>query len=117
MLKFTKSFESHVLLLDNSLVESKSIEIHQLTYDNNELRITPVQQTSQSNPSIFVEPVNNLAQLNPTQHLENPIVYTGPPVDAISNNKDEHGFEWIVHAGNNYYRKSGTSGQWVKYEN
>ena len=39
MLKFTKSFESHVRLLDDSLVKSKGIEIHNLTYENNELRI------------------------------------------------------------------------------
>lgn len=42
ILKFAKSFESHVLLLDNSLVKSKGIEIHQLSYEENELRITPV---------------------------------------------------------------------------
>ena len=42
MLKFAKSFESHVMLLDDSLVESKEIEVHQLTYENNELRISPI---------------------------------------------------------------------------
>ena len=42
MLKFAKSFESHVTLLDNSLVQSKGIEAHQLTYENNELRISPI---------------------------------------------------------------------------
>ena len=46
MLKFTKSFESHVLELDNSLVKSKGIEIHNLTYLNNELRIIPAQNAS-----------------------------------------------------------------------
>lgn len=60
MLKFTKSFESHVHLLDNSLVESKGIEVHQLTYNNNELRITPVHQTDQSNSSHSEEPINKL---------------------------------------------------------
>ena len=34
--KFVKSFESHVFLLDNSLVDSKGIEVHQLNYANNE---------------------------------------------------------------------------------
>lgn len=46
MLKFAKSFESHVLELDNSLVKSKGIEIHNLTYLNNELRIIPAQNAS-----------------------------------------------------------------------
>lgn len=117
MLKFTKSFESHVLLLDNSLVESKGIEVHQLTYDKNELRITPVHQSDQSNSPYSEEPINNQAQPISIEHVEEPRNDNGPPVDAISNNKDEHGFEWIVHDGENYYRKSGTSDQWIKYEN
>ena len=117
MLKFTKSFESHVLLLDNSLVESKGIEVHQLTYDNNELRITPVHQSDQSNSPYSEEPINNQAQPISIEHVEAPLIDHGPPLDAISNNRDEHGFEWIVHEGNNYYRKSGTTGQWMKYEN
>ena len=118
MLKFTKSFESHVLLLDNSLVESKGIEVHQLTYENNELRIVPVHQTGQQNLFHSEEPINNEVQSISLEHVEAPLMrfmYFG--LDAISNNRDEHGFEWIVHGGNNYYRKSGTTGQWMKYEN
>jgi TM2 domain-containing membrane protein YozV len=117
MLKFTKSFESHVLLLDNSLVESRGIEVHQLTYENNELRIAPVHQTGQQNLFNSEEPINNEVQSNSLEHVETTLIDHGPPLDAISNNRDEHGFEWIVHEGNNYYRKSGTTGQWMKYEN
>jgi len=117
MLKFTKSFESHVLLLDNSLVESKGIEVHQLTYDNNELRITPVHQSDQSNSPHSEEPINNQAQPISLEHVEKPMIDVGPPIDAISNNRDEHGFEWIVHNGDNYYRKSDTTDQWMKYQN
>ena len=117
MLKFTKSFESHVLLLDNSLVESKGIEVHQLTYDNNELRITPVHQTDQSNLPHYEEPINNQAQPISLEHMEKPMIDVGPPINAVSNNKDEHGFEWIVHNGDNYYRKSDTTDQWMKYQN
>jgi TM2 domain-containing membrane protein YozV len=117
MLKFTKSFESHVLLLDNSLVESKGIEVHQLTYDNNELRITPVHQSDQSNSPYSEEPINNQAQPISIEHVEKPMIDVGPPIDAISNNRDEHGFEWVVHNGDNYYRKSNTTDQWMKYQN
>ncbi|MBL6747777.1 MAG: hypothetical protein ISP85_02185 [Candidatus Poseidonia sp.] len=117
MLKFTKSFESHVLLLDNSLVESKGIEVHQLTYDNNELRITPVHQSDQPNSPHSKEPINNQAQPISLEHVEKPMIDVGPPIDAISNNRDEHGFEWIVHNGDNYYRKSDTTDQWMKYQN
>lgn len=116
MLKFTKSFESHVLILDNSLVESKGIEVHQLTYENNELRIAPVHQTGQQNLFYSEEPIDNEVQSISIEHVEAPLIDNGPPLDAISNNRDEHGFEWIVHEGNNYYRKSGTTGQWMKYE-
>jgi len=117
MLKFTKSFESHVLLLDNSLVESKGIEVHQLTYDNNELRITPVHQSDQSNSPYSEEPINNQVQPISIEHVEKPMIDVGPPIDAISNNRDEHGFEWVVHNGDNYYRKSNTTDQWMKYQN
>ena len=117
MLKFTRSFESHVLLLDNSLVESKGIEVHQLTYDNNELRITPVHQSDQSNPPYSEEPINNQVQPISIEHVEKPMIDVGPPIDAISNNRDEHGFEWVVHNGDNYYRKSNTTDQWMKYQN
>ena len=117
MLKFTKSFESHVLLLDNSLVESKGIEVHQLTYDNNELRITPAHQNDQSNSPHSEQPINNQAQPISLEHVEKPMIDVGPPIDAISSNRDEHGFEWIVHNGDNYYRKSDTTDQWMKYQN
>jgi hypothetical protein len=49
--------------------------------------------------------------------MEKPIIDVGPPINAVSNNKDEHGFEWIVHNGDNYYRKSDTTDQWMKYQN
>ena len=117
MLKFTKSFDSHVLLLDNSLVKSKGIEVHQLTYDNNELRITPVHQTDQSNPPHSEESIKNQAQPISLQHVGEPMIDVGPPIDAVSNNKDEHGFEWIVHNGDNYYRKVDTTDQWMKFQN
>jgi TM2 domain-containing membrane protein YozV len=117
MLKFTKSFDSHVLLLDNSLVKSKGIEVHQLTYDNNELRITPVHQTDQSNPPHSEESIKNQAQPVSLQHVEEPMIDVGPPIDAVSNNKDEHGFEWIVHNEDNYYRKIDTTEQWMKFQN
>ena len=117
MLKFTKSFESHVLLLDNSLVKSKGIEVHQLTYDNNELRITPLHQTVQSNPPHSEEPINKQAQPTPLEYVEQPMTDVGPPIDAVSSNRDEHGFEWIVHNGDNYYRKSDTTDQWMKFQN
>ena len=42
---------------------------------------------------------------------------TGPSINAVSENRDKHGFEWIVHNGNNYYRHAGTNDQWVKYQN
>ena len=42
---------------------------------------------------------------------------SGPSINAVSENRDQHGFEWIVHNGDNYYRHAGTTDQWVKYQN
>jgi len=115
--KFAKSFESHVYNLDNSLVDSKGIEVHQLNYANNELTITPVQQTNTMvQPS--VPESDNVETIQPSVESTNPQqIDTGPSINAVSENRDQHGFEWIVHNGNNYYRQAGTNDQWVKYQN
>ena len=115
--KFVKSFESHVFLLDNSLVESKGIEVHQLNYANNELTITPVQQTNtMGQPS--VPEFDNVETIQPSVESTNSQqVDSGPSINAVSENRDQHGFEWIVHNGDNYYRHAGTTDQWVKFQN
>ena len=115
--KFVKSFENHVLLLDNSLVDSKGIEVHQLNYANNELTITPVQQNNSTNEASVPES-NNVETIQPTiESTNSQQLDTGPSINVVSENRDQHGFEWIVHNGNNYYRKAGTNDQWVKYQN
>ena len=48
---------------------------------------------------------------------EQAIVPAGPSIDAIPNNSDEHGFEWIQHDSENYYRKAGSKDEWAKYQN
>ena len=115
--KFVKSFEGHVLLLDNSLVDSKGIEVHQLNYANNELTITPVQQTNtMGKPS--VPESDNVETIQPSVESTNSQqIDTGPSINAVSENRDQHGFEWIVHNGDNYYRQAGTTDQWVKFQN
>ena len=45
------------------------------------------------------------------------IVPAGPSIDAIPNNTDEHGFEWIQHKSENYYRKAGSNDEWLKFQN
>ena len=115
--KFAKSFESHVYNLDNSLVESKGIEVHQLNYANNELTITPVQQPNSMNQA-SVPKSDNVETIQPSVESTNSQqIDSGPPINSVSENRDQHGFEWIVHNGDNYYRQAGTNDQWVKYQN
>ena len=115
--KFAKSFESHVYNLDNSLVESKGIEVHQLNYANNELTITPVQQTN-SMGKASVSKSANVEAIQPSVESTNPQqIDTGPSINAFSENRDQHGFEWIVHNGDNYYRQAGSTDKWVKFQN
>ena len=45
------------------------------------------------------------------------IVPTGPSIDAIPNNTDEHGFEWIQHNSENYYRKADSNDEWLMFQN
>ena len=52
-----------------------------------------------------------------TEIREQTIAPAGPSIDAIPNNTDEHGFEWIQHDSENYYRKAGSKDEWVKYQN
>ena len=104
MLKFTKSFESHVLMLDNSLVRSKGIEVHQLQYENNELRITPMKTKQQNNPNSVD------LSINPST------IPNQPSIDAIPQNYDQHGFEWLCYNEKNYYRPIGQKIDWQEYE-
>ena len=116
MLKFTKSFESHVRLLDDSLVKSKGIEIHNLTYENNELRISPVKKEllnveNSINPNTKIE-----EQHNPlTQNVESIIP---PPASAVAQNTDQHGYEWFTTVdGKSWYRIQGTTEEWIEFTN
>ena len=115
--KFAKSFESHVYNLDNSLVDSKGIEVHQLNYANNELTITPVQQTNTMDQASILKS-DNVETIQPSIESTNgQQTDSGPSIHKVSENRDQHGFEWIVHNGDNYYRKAGTADEWVKYQN
>ncbi len=114
MLKFTKAFESHVLLLDNSLVKSKGIEVHQLTYDNNELRITPVRESQEIKPELTDIPIPT-PLVNPP--AANNMIPSGPPIDTTPQSSDEHGFEWINHNGKDYYRPIGQMVDWKEFQN
>ena len=62
MLKFTKSFESHVRLLDDSLV-SKGIEIHNLTYENNELSQLGISQLTSVTTIMQLQTYRNLTHV------------------------------------------------------
>lgn len=116
MLKFTKSFESHVLLLDDSLVKSKGIEIHNLTYENNELRISPVKEES-----LNVDNSNNPNSKIQEQHK--PLIETvesiiPPPASAVAQNTDQHGYEWFTTVdGKSWYRIQGTTEEWIEFTN
>ena len=116
MLKFTKSFESHVRLLDDSLVKSKGIEIHNLTYENNELRISPAKKesvnisNSNNTNTKFVE--QHKQQINTAESANS------PAISAVAQNTDEHGYEWITTAdGKNWYRTQGSNDEWVEFSN
>ena len=114
MLKFTKAFESHVLLLDNSLVKKKGIEVHQLTYDNNELRITPVRAPQETKPELDDPPVPISAASPPAEMNMAP---SGPSIGTTSQSSDEHGFEWIHYNGKDYYRPIGQMIDWKEFQN
>lgn len=111
MLRFTKAFESHVLHLDNTLMQSKGIEIHELTYSDNELRISPVSSPGQATAQHTPASADVLPEPTP-----GPVVKDGPSVDVPAQSTDAHGFEWTVHEGVNFYRKAGSNESWTKYE-
>jgi len=132
MLKFTKALESHVMMLDNQLVEKKGIEIHELTYEHNELRIKPSQGqklgiTGTREPESTLETTeleqsmsNDSAEenINTDSHVieqEQSTDITGPDINAAAQNTDEHGFEWLQYEGENYYRQVGSISEWTKY--
>ncbi len=130
MLKFTKAFESHVLKLDNSLVDSKGIEVHQLIYDDNQLRIMPVKNNvpaTVQNQIPMPQPVpatassqlppppldTGLAQVaSPPAPLPAPMQASGPSIDTPAQSTDENGYEWILHEGKNYYRLTASNSPW-----
>jgi len=111
MLKFTKAFEGHVLHLDNSLMQSKGIEIHELSYSDNELRIAPV-----SSPGQTAEQTTFIATEVSTESASLPAVKEAPSVDVPAQSTDDHGFEWTMHENENFYRKAGSNGPWTKYD-
>ena len=113
MLRFTKAFEGHVLHLDNTLMQSKGIEIHELTYSDNELRISPVSSHGQSTAHDTPLPKEDLPE--PTPEPE-PAMKEGPSIHEPAQSTDAHGFEWTVHGGVNFYRKAGSNEPWTKYE-
>ena len=114
MLKFTKSFESHVRLLDDSLVKSKGIEIHNLTYENNELRISPVKKESLHSSNSINSNTKIQQQHEPqTQTVESVIP---PPASAVAQNTDQHGYEWFTTVdGKSWYRIQGTTEEWIEF--
>lgn len=131
MLKFTKSLESHVMMLDDQLVQKKGIEIHELMYENNELRILPSHQST--NESAQKEEIVSIGEhIDENQNAENesvveeqsqPLVVTEefhtiskvPDANTEAQKTDEHGFEWVQHNGENYYRQVGSMSEWTKY--
>lgn len=113
MLKFTKALEGHVLLLDNTLMQSKGIEIHELTYSDNELRISPVSSPGQA--TVQHTPVSAEVLPEATPKPE-PAMKEGPSIHDPAQSTDAHGFEWTVHEGLNFYRKAGSNEPWTKYE-
>ncbi|MGB1589572.1 MAG: hypothetical protein ACPHDO_04475, partial [Candidatus Poseidoniaceae archaeon] len=130
MLKFTKAFESHVLKLDNSLVDSKGIEVHQLIYDDNQLRIMPVKNNvpaTVQNQIPMTQPVpatassqlppppldTGVAQVAaPPAPLPAPMPASGPSIDTPAQSTDENGYEWVLHEGKNYYRLTASNSPW-----
>ncbi|MDA1168130.1 MAG: TM2 domain-containing protein [archaeon] len=131
MLKFTKSLESHVVMLDDQLVQKKGIEIHELMYENNELRIVPShsstmdfsrttkidsapehidQNQSAAEDSVIVETPEQIAITEDVQTES-----TVPEVNTVAQKTDDHGFEWLQYNGENYYRQVGSNAEWTKY--
>jgi hypothetical protein len=43
-------------------------------------------------------------------------IIEGPSIDVKAESKDEHGFEWFKHDGNNYYRKIDSKDEWAKFQ-
>ena len=116
MLKFTKSFESHVRLLDDSLVKSKGIEIHNLTYENNELRISPI-KNQPLNLSNHNDAITNI-QEHHTSQLETVSPAISPDKSAVAQITDQHGYEWITTAdGKDWYRTQGSNDDWIEFSN
>lgn len=113
MLKFTKSFESHVMLLDNSLMQSKGIEIHNLDYKNNELTITPATSKSINQDNFLSE---RITQPTPNQIMPENFDSNVPSPYAVAQKTDAHGYEWITSGdGKNWYRKQGSNGKWTEF--
>ena len=111
MLRFTKAFEGHVLHLDNTLMQSKGIEIHELTYSDNELRISPVSSHGQATAQHTPASADVLPEPTPEPEMKE-----GPSVDEPAQSTDAHGFEWTVHEGVNFYRKAGSNDPWTEYQ-
>lgn len=119
MLKFTKAFESHVILLDESLVKSKGIEVHQLTYEDNQLRIMPMKEGEGINiPQNLVEE-SPIAETTPPPIVSNPpeVPSSAPSLDLVAQNTDENGYEWLEYEGKNYYRLIGSKSPWEEFQN
>ena len=114
MLKFTKSFESHVRLLDDSLVKSKGIEIHNLTYENNELRISPAKNQPlniSKNKDAFTK-----IQEHHTTQIQTVSSTTSPDISAVAQITDQHGYEWITTTdGKDWYRTQGSNDDWIEF--
>ena len=114
MLKFTKSFESHVRLLDASLVKSKGIEIHNLNYDGNELTISPAQNLP---PNLKNDEITNVHEQY-TPERENVSSATPPDVSVVAQNTDQHGYEWYTTVdGKSWYRIQGSTEEWIEFSN
>ena len=113
MLKFTKSFESHVRLLDDSLVKSKGIEIHNLTYENNELRISPA-RNQPFNLSNNNYAITNIQEPH-TSQLET-VSSAISDISAVAQITDEYGYEWITTAdGKDWHRTQGSNDDWTEF--
>jgi hypothetical protein len=114
MLKFTKSFESHVRLLDDSLVKNKGIEIHNLTYTNNELIISPAKNLP-PNVSYNNDTISKV-QEQYTPQMQTVSLITSPDISAVAQITDQHGYEWITTAeGKDWYRTQGSKDDWIEF--
>jgi len=116
MLKFTKSFESHVRLLDDSLVKSKGIEIHNLSYEGNELRISPAEKQ----PREFNNTNDALTKIQQqdTSRTQTVSSIASPDVFAVAQTTDQHGYEWYKTVdGKSWYRTQGSTEEWIEFTN